>query len=283
MRCMFTSDLHGDTSRYQKLVRVISDERPDALFLGGDLLPGGWSAAGGAARAFLADYLGPKLRALRADMRGAFPRVLLIMGNDDQRAAEPDLLEMERDGLLDYIHQKRVSLGSYEVYGYACVPPTPFLLKDWERYDVSRYVDPGCVSPEEGICTYPVSRQVRRYSTIKADLEQVAGNRALDRALCLFHAPAHDTLLDRAALDEVRVDGVSLDVHVGSIAVRRFIEERQPLLMLHGHVHESPSLSGAWQDRIGRTWLFSAAHAGPELALIRFDPDRLDQATRELV
>jgi len=70
---------------------------------------------------------------------------------------------------------------------------------------------------------------------------------------------------------------------VGSIAVRRFIEERQPLLMLHGNVHESPALSGAWQDRIGRTWLFSAAHAGPELALIRFDPDRLDRATRELM
>jgi len=30
------------------------------------------------------------------------------------------------------------------------VPPTPFLLKDWEKYDVSAYVDPGCVSPEEG-------------------------------------------------------------------------------------------------------------------------------------
>jgi len=40
---------------------------------------------------------------------------------------------------------------------------------------------------------------------------------------------------------------------------------------LHGHVHESARLTGAWQDRIGRTVCLSAAHDGPELALVRFD------------
>jgi hypothetical protein len=38
-----------------------------------------------------------------------------------------------------------------------------------------------------------------------------------------------------------------------------------------------------WRERLGRTWMFSAAHDGPELALVRFDPDDLDNATRELV
>jgi Icc-related predicted phosphoesterase len=283
MRCVFTSDLHGDTDRYQKLGQIVAVERPDVLFLGGDLFPSTWPPGGTAARAFLADFLAPQLRALRANMRGAFPRLLLIMGNDDERAAEPDLLEMEREGLLEYIHQKRVPMGAFDVYGYACVPPSPFRLKDWERYDVSRYVDPGCVSPEEGICTYPISQEARRYSTIKTDLEQLVGSCPLDRALFLFHAPAYDTRLDRAALDGLRVDGVPVDVHVGSIAVRRFIEARQPLLTLHGHVHESPALSCSWQDRIGRTRLFSAAHAGPELAIVRFEPEQLDQATRELL
>jgi len=35
---------------------------------------------------------------------------------------------------------------------------------------------------------------------------------------------------------------------VGSIAVRRFIEERQPLLTLHGHIHESARLTGDWRE-----------------------------------
>jgi Icc-related predicted phosphoesterase len=72
-------------------------------------------------------------------------------------------------------------------------------------------------------------------------------------------------------------------VHVGSIAIKRFIETYQPLLTLHGHVHEASKLSRSWQDSIGKTHMFTAAYGGPELALIRFDPKNLDEATRELI
>jgi Icc-related predicted phosphoesterase len=74
-----------------------------------------------------------------------------------------------------------------------------------------------------------------------------------------------------------------LDVHVGSIAIRRFIEERQPLVTLHGHIHESARLTGQWRDRIGRTHIFNAAHDGPELALVAFDLKYPDDAKRELL
>jgi Icc-related predicted phosphoesterase len=79
------------------------------------------------------------------------------------------------------------------------------------------------------------------------------------------------------------VDHVPVDVHVGSMAVREFIEIRQPLLTLHGHVHESARLTGSWRDQIGRTFCFSAAHDGPELALIRFDLEHPEAAARELI
>jgi hypothetical protein len=79
------------------------------------------------------------------------------------------------------------------------------------------------------------------------------------------------------------VDHVPLDVHVGSIAVRRFIEARQPWLTLHGHVHESARLTGAWRDRILGTPMLSAAHDGPELALVRFDLERPETASRSLI
>ena len=42
-------------------------------------------------------------------------------------------------------------------------------------------------------------------------------------------------------------------LQVGSIAVKRFIEDRQPLLTLHGHVHEAAQLTGEWKIQIGRT------------------------------
>jgi len=169
------------------------------------------------------------------------------------------------------------------VYGYAFVPPTPFQLKDWERYDVSRFLDPGCVSPEEGSRTVPIAPNETRYSTIEKDLRSLAGDDPMEKAVFLFHSPPHDTKLDRAALDGKAVDHVPLDLHIGSIAIRRFIELRQPLVTLHGHVHESARLTGSWRDRLGRTHLFSAAHDGAELSLVRFDLEDPAAAVRDLL
>jgi len=280
-RCLFVSDLHGRVGRYEALLRVVAEERPAAVFLGGDLLPSGGLTRGGGD--FLLDWLGPRLSGLRERLGVAYPRVLAIFGNDDPRTEEESLAELERRGLAEHAHQRCLEVAGLPVYGYACVPPTPFTLKDWERYDVSRFVDPGCVSPEEGHRSLPVPDGETKWGTMAGDLEALAGRHDVSRAVFLFHSPPHQTALDRAALDGVAVDHAPLDVHVGSVAIRRFIEARQPLLTLHGHVHESARLTGSWQERIGRTVCLSAAHDGPELALVRIDLERPEAATRELL
>ena len=281
-RCLFVSDLHGRLDRYEKLLAVAGEERPDAVFLGGDLLPFGAPPLPDGGVHFLLDWLGPRLEELRTRLGRAYPRVLAIFGNDDPRAEEESLAELERRGLVEHAHGRRFRLGSHVVYGYACVPPTPFALKDWERYDVSRFVDPGSVSPEEGHRSIPVPEGETRWATIASDLEALVGVDDVSDAVFLFHAPPYRTALDRAALDGRAVDHAPLDVHVGSIAIRRFIEGRQPLATLHGHVHESARLTGSWQERIGRTVCLSAAHDGPELALVRLDLEAPADARREL-
>ena len=284
--CFFVSDLHGHLDRYDKLFASITAERPAAVFLGGDLLPSELSRLRGGDptyQDFVQDVLVRGFETLRVALGEAYPRVFLLLGNDDPRVEEAALLSAAARGLFDYVHDRRVAWEANTVYGYSMVPPTPFRLKDWERYDVSRYVDPGSYAPAEGRHTVPVSEHELEYDTIREGLERLAGEDDLSRAILLFHGPPYQTLLDRAALDGKKVDHVPLDVHIGSIAVRRFIEARQPLLGLHGHVHEAPRLTGSWRDRLGRTELFSAAHDGPELALVRFDPEHLEQATRELV
>jgi Icc-related predicted phosphoesterase len=208
--------------------------------------------------------------------------VIAVFGNDDPRAEEGSLAELERQELAHHVHGRRLVVAGVPVYGYACVPPSPFTLKDWERYDVSRFVDPGSVSPEEGRRSVAVPEGEAKWGTIAGDLEALVGGDDVSGAVFLFHAPPYGTALDRAALDGRAVDHAPLDVHVGSIAVRRFIEARQPLATLHGHVHESARLTGAWQQRIGRTVCLSAAHDGPELALVRFDLERPAAARREL-
>jgi len=284
--CLFASDLHGHPSRYEKLLEAIVEEGPAGVFLGGDLLPSGLGSlvtVEGRYRNFLTDYLVPRFKDLKSRMGPAYPDVFLILGNDDPRIEEGAFREVAGEGLWHYAHDSEMPFLGFRIFGYSYVPPTPFQLKDWERYDVSRYVPPGSVSPEEGMRTVEVSTHETRYSTIKEDLEILAGEGELDAAVILFHTPPHETTLDRAALDGRSVDHVPLDLHVGSIAVRRFIELRQPLITLHGHIHESPRLTGSWKDRLGRTHLFSAAHDGPELALVRIDLESPEEATRILV
>jgi uncharacterized protein len=282
----FASDLHGDPDRYRKLFALIKAERPRAVFLGGDLLPGfntpNW-AGDGESHDFVPDFLESGFSRLQGLLGDDYPDVFLILGNDDLRIEEDGFLEAEQRGVWHYAHSRRLELGDLSVYGYSYVPPTPFRQKDWERYDVSRYVDPGCISPEEGGRSVPRSLNKLRYSTIRKDLRELAGEDDLSRAIFLFHSPPYKTLLDRAALDGQFVDHIPVDPHVGSIAIQRFIETGQPLLTLHGHVHESTRLTGSWRELIGGTHAFQGAHDGPELALVRFDPQRLEQATRSLV
>jgi len=282
----FVSDLHGRVACYRKLFEAIAREKPEAVFVGGDFLPHHLNV-GESMDILRPDFIGGFLEQnflrLREALAGSYPRIFLIMGNDDARFEEAAVLDAAAKGIWEYIHNRRVEFSDHPVYGYAHVPPTPFRLKDWDRYDISRFVDPGAVSPEEGFRSVPVSEQEKRYSTIKDDLEILTKNADLSNAIFLFHSPPYQTKLDWSAQAGRMVDHVPVDRHLGSIAIRRFIEARQPLLTLHGHVHESARLSHSWRDRLGRTHCFSAAHSGPELALVRFDPGDLDSASRELI
>jgi Icc-related predicted phosphoesterase len=78
-----------------------------------------------------------------------------------------------------------------------------------------------------------------------------------DNLLCSLHAPPYNTHLDwgptlSSDLQPKAEFGGAVMQHVGSKAVREAIEEFQPLVTLHGHIHESSGF-----DRIGRTYCFN--------------------------
>ncbi len=283
---LFVSDLHGKINRYRRLIKLIESDRPAAVFLGGDLLPHPYYAlqkSESAENDFVTQFLIPEFSKIQKQLRSHYPRVLMILGNDDTRNFESSILEAGQSSIWEYLHSRSIKFDKYRIFGYSCVPPTPFTLKDWEKYDVSRYVDPGCLSPEEGYRTVPVREEEIKYGTIQLDLAELSRGKNLKNSIFLFHSPPYQTALDRAALDGKMIDHVPLDVHVGSIAIRRFIEEQQPLISLHGHIHESSRITGSWKEKIGRTHIFSAAYDGPELAVIRFDPEKPQDARREIL
>jgi Icc-related predicted phosphoesterase len=282
----FVSDLHGRETRYRALFSELELNVPQGVFFGGDLLPSAalyFGKTSGSASSFVEDFLAPELMKLKGILKDSFPRIFVIMGNDDARQEEPVFLRYDQEGLWTYMHQRQTTYLDYQVFGYSCVPPTPFALKDWERYDVSHFVDPGALAPEEGKLTAAIGEKEIREHTIREDLEALSAGAASEKSIFLFHAPPYQTHLDRAALNGRFVEHVPLDVHVGSIAIQRFIRERQPRLTLHGHVHESARLTGSWHEKIGRTYAFSAAHDGPELALVCFDPAEPEKAIRRLL
>jgi uncharacterized protein len=87
-----------------------------------------------------------------------------------------------------------------------------------------------------------------------ARLEGIAaGLHAGAPAVFNLHCPPYDSGLDRAPqlTDDLRVvldGGEPRIVSVGSRAVRELVERHQPLLALHGHIHESKGIT-----RIGKT------------------------------
>ncbi len=88
------------------------------------------------------------------------------------------------------------------------------------------------------------------YARLDALARQVDDPR---KAVFMIHVPPHDSGLDTAPiLDENLRPTVSagdvLRGPVGSTAVRRIIEEYQPVLSVHGHIHESGG-----ERKIGKT------------------------------
>ncbi|MFW6196226.1 MAG: metallophosphoesterase family protein [Thermoplasmatota archaeon] len=279
MKCLFVSDIHGKKKKYRKLFEIVRKESPEGLFIGGDILPQNIRSKE-RMNDFVEKFIFEQIKEIKSkkDLQ-----VFLIMGNDDPRAFEDIFIDADEKDIINYVHNKSVKFGKFYVIGYAYIPPTPFQLKDWEKYDVSRYVDIGAVPPEEGTRTVEPDRYEVKYTTIEDDLEELSKLSPPEKTIFLFHAPPYDSNLDRADLDDKKIDHVPLDVHVGSIAIQRFIKDKEPFLTLHGHAHESPRITGSWKERYDKTLSFSAAHDGNELAVVRFDTDNIKNAERELI
>jgi Icc-related predicted phosphoesterase len=281
LKCIFVSDLHGNINHFRNLFEIIDHEKPDGVFIGGDILPNQFSIKCNIKNFLEKEIFNPIKKVRKISYKNI--RFFVIMGNDDPRVFEKLFIDADERKIIDYVHFKTVDFNGFFVMGYSFVPPTPFQLKDWERYDVSRFVDVGVLSPEEGQRTTKISKDIIRYSTISQDLEKLTKNSQSEKTIFLFHSPPYKSNLYNADMEGKLVDHAPVDAHVGSIAIKRFIEKKQPFLTLHGHVHETVRLTGKWMDVFGKTFSFSATHDGPELAVIRFDANDLENASRELI
>lgn len=148
--------------------------------------------------------------------------IYVIAGNDDPWAFDPVLRSAEH---ITSAEDGITRVGDHEMISCSYANPTP-----WN-------------SPRE----LPEDELYTRLKGLADQLEDPG------RAIFNLHVPPYNTGLDTAyQVDEnlavVKRGSTPVEAPVGSSAVRQVIEEFQPLLALHGHIHESRGAS-----RIGRT------------------------------
>jgi len=158
-------------------------------------------------------------------LRSSKVKLFLQLGNDD----EPDLVNTIRaceDERIIYAEERIVQLEqNYELVSLGYTNITP-----WK-------------------CPRDIDEEI-----IESKLDKLFSNVKNPNLTVLnTHCPPYDTNIDLAPkLDKdlrpiIASGGVVME-HVGCISVRRIIEKYQPLVGLHGHIHESRGI-----DKIKRT------------------------------
>jgi hypothetical protein len=212
------------------------------------------------------EQLGLRLR--RFHKEHADIKVFGMLGNDDWSVFERDLEDLERDGAFFLIHQRAHALArGLWIAGSSFVPVTPFGMSDYDRLDAPGWKPPAKFCPAyfstpDGIVGCPMSEFSRR-ETLQECLAALAAKSAPAKTVYVFHAPPLRTKLDQ----------LQDRTHVGSAAIRAFIEKHQPPVTLHGHIHESPLVSGSMSDTIGRTLALNPGDSRTKLRALRITAD----------
>lgn len=244
MKIIFVTDLHGDTGKYDRLFKAAKEFQADVVVNGGDMLPKGGDLF--EQDKFITGYLEEHF----AQFNYAGIYYLCYPGNDDLRIFD-DIFETtcSKYPFIINLAQRKFNVGGYEFVGMNRVVDYPFRLKDRCRMDTKDYVfqkqfGTGLLSTPDGYkelddwFTY-----TRTLPTIEDELNNLVCPDNMAQSIYVIHMPPCKLGLDKCGHGE----------EVGSKAVYNFLLEHQPLLSLHGHIHESPEVGGKWHAKLGNT------------------------------
>ena len=277
----FATDVHGSETCFRKFVAAARFYGADLLVLGGDLTgklvvplvaqPDGRWRAWVHGRERLLDEAGAAELERQARVAGSYTR---RMDPDEHARLEADpgavealFAELMTETLVRWLRYADEKLdGSGVRILTAPGNDDPFMVDDVLReHGGGRVVlaegEIVEVAPGHELLTTGWTNKTpwntpREYpeEAIAERLEHLAGGLANPAgAIFNLHVPPHDSRLDTAPLlgQDLKVKtsmGGEVTAPVGSTAVRDALERHQPLLSLHGHIHESGGVV-----KIGRT------------------------------
>ncbi len=164
--------------------------------------------------------------------------ISILGGNNDPKKLVQIFDEAESNGIIQHLHKKVFVADDCMIAGYPFIAPTPFNFKYWEK-------------PEK---------------EIYKELKELSGKTDMTKTILVTHVPPKDTPLDI----------IWSGKHVGSSAVRRFIENYKPLLCMSGHIHEAPKISGKWLYRIGKTVCINQGDSEDSARMLIGDTERMN-------
>ncbi|MFW6220169.1 MAG: metallophosphoesterase family protein [Nanoarchaeota archaeon] len=249
MRLLFCADIHGNTFQYNKIFNYAKNF--DYLVFGGDICQKGLTKSMNEQRDFLETFFIPNLKELKKINRKI--KIFLIPGNEDY-AGIMDIFNKYDDNLFNIIINKVIKLdNNFSIAGYPYVPISPFKLKDFEKWDLENIKLRNIFDTKKEILLTGVTTVNMRYESkifnytdedsIENDMKELFNLSKPQKTIYVFHSPPYNTNLDLAYSNE----------HIGSFAIRMAIENYQPYLTLHGHIHETVEKSGNFIDRIKDT------------------------------
>ena len=277
----FATDLHGSEVCWRKFVAAAEFYGADVLVLGGDFT--GKLVIPIVARPdnkFTAKLMG-KTHQLSSDDLEGFERRVANMGFypvtvdsdryeelESNRSEVDDLFrELMTERLMAWISYAAEKLSSSGVRIYtAPANDDPYYIDDViEQYgsDVLINVEGKTIeiAPGHPMISTGYTNRTPWNTPREFDEEDITsridslinGSVDLDSAILNLHPPPYGTKLDVAPkltpdLEVVTSAGATVMENVGSKAVAAALEKHQPMLSLHGHIHEA-----AGQERIGRT------------------------------
>ena len=260
MRWLLTSDLHQMANKWKLLVEAVKIEKPVWVFIAGDILPKDPFTL-----ASQRDFFKHIQRYLDKMQTLGVAEVFTYLGNDDLHLNEKEFLRLEEWGYCRNMNQQVHLVDGRVIAGMNKVRDYPFGYKHYCHPD-----GPHVVSPTQ--LTKPVTinpqgdwvpiHDLREYLESKKplgvlldDLATKVG-RNMDGSVWMIHQPPSLCGMDIIGSGE----------QVGSPTVQTFIERTQPLLTMHGHIHESPYMpNGQWHKRVGRTHVIQPGQLGKVL------------------
>jgi len=294
-RVFFVADLHGSGVCWRKFVNAAKVYRADVLLVGGDIAaktltpifsgPDGWTARVEGVRRSAANDT--ELERLEAGLRDAatvpFRTTRAEWAELEARPGALDAVFVRRaceelGRWLDWARPRLAGSGARLLLGLGNDDLTP-MERVIEDDPVAELTDLEILRLDERheMLTLPYSNPTP-WATHR-ELPEEAIARQLDdgwakledpaNAVLNAHVPPFGAPLDLApkldaSLTKVMSPGGDPEfVHVGSTAVRAALERHQPLLGLHGHIHESRGTT-----RFGRTLSMNCGSAYTEGALL---------------